>query len=207
MLIPQIYTASALSSFPARTFKLNIMNNQRRLLPFVLITVFLFSACNSSLSITKRRYTKGYYIHHPSAPNALATENLLKKNHKQTATTKEQNTVAAENEALASITGPQSPAAASPQKSRTTNAKTPERSLAPSEFITQPVKSFTALKKQIEAHSAVGEALSLLWLLVVILLVVYIAGLLFDNFGAGWIIHLLLVAALVMFILWLLRIL
>ncbi len=183
------------------------MNKQRLLLPFVLITVFLFSACNSSLSITKRRYTKGYYIHHPSAPNALAAENLLKKNHKQTATAKEQNAASAENDFLASKNEPESVAATSAHKNRTTHAKTPERSLAPSAFITRPVQSFTTLKKQIEASAAVGEALSLLWLLIVILLVLYIAGLLFDNFGAGWIIHLLLVAALVLFILWLLRIL
>jgi len=154
---------------------------------------------------------KGYYVHHTRSGKDPSAGRTLSKSSKNGFTIKEsikeietqakeelpQNTLQ-ENLSLKKRSEKS-------QSASLENQSPP--SLHPASFLTNPVQSFTQLKKHIAASPAAGEALSMLWILAVIILVVYIAGLLLDNFGAGWIIHLLLVAALVIFLLWLLRIL
>ena len=181
--------------------------NYRLLLPLLFISALIFSSCNSALSITKRKYMKGYYVHHSNTANAASSAKTLTKKHKKLTEKKASELEQPRTEAVITL---QEDVLKS-ETHRTILPGTTQKNaslieLSPSTFITNPVQSFKQLKKHIEASPAAGEALSMLWLLAVILLVVYLAGLLLDNFGAGWVIHLLLVAALVIFLLWLLRI-
>lgn len=65
----------------------------------------------------------------------------------------------------------------------------------------QTIKSKKAL-----AASSDGEARSLLWLIIVIVLILWLIGFLAGGLGMGGLINLLLLVALILFILWLLRI-
>ncbi|NNM94984.1 MAG: lmo0937 family membrane protein [Bacteroidia bacterium] len=51
-----------------------------------------------------------------------------------------------------------------------------------------------------------GDGLSLFWLIILIILIVWAIGLLAGGFGLGGLINILLVIALILLILWLLRI-
>ncbi len=51
-----------------------------------------------------------------------------------------------------------------------------------------------------------GDALSLLWIVILVLLILWAIGFIAGGFGLGGLIHVLLVIALVLLILWLLRI-
>ncbi|MBA3665465.1 MAG: hypothetical protein H0W61_14815 [Bacteroidetes bacterium] len=53
----------------------------------------------------------------------------------------------------------------------------------------------------------VGAVLSLFWIVIVVLLAIYLIGLFFNGYGSGSLIHILAVVVLVLFVLWLLRIL
>jgi hypothetical protein len=187
-------------------------------LVLLIITALLLPSCNSGLSITKRRYNKGYYVEHFSKKHAqqhsrenLANANRQKnnvKNNEYNSKTFETNSSepasVSENNV---ITANAAPAANKAAKKAEKSISNKSESLIPVEFIKDPAKSFRSLTEKINKDGPVGAALSLLWILIVILLVVYIAGLLLDNFGLGWAIHILLVVILVLFILWLLRIL
>ncbi len=61
------------------------------------------------------------------------------------------------------------------------------------------------LKHKKQFSNSEGDARSLLWLLIVILLILWLVGIVAGGWGIGGLIHVLLVIALVLFILWLLR--
>jgi hypothetical protein len=199
------------------------MKNSIKISILALIAIIIFSSCNSSLSITKRRYTKGYYVHHTTRPSEGALRTKYGETHKTVPQEKtravasvweqDNNTAVAKPENKEILTADAHSQRSRPGKqtssgSVATDLKTKGLNSASIEMaIKDPVKTFKQLSTEIKSSPAAGEALSLLWILIVILLIAYILGLLFDNFGLGWVIHLLLVVILVLLILWLLRIL
>jgi hypothetical protein len=192
------------------------MKNSLKISILALIAIIAFTSCNSSLSITKRRYNKGYYVHHstkPSEPKHRETHKLAQPEErtKTTSVWEEDNNTAftpPENNKIvtASAQNPNNHKAS--KQTAKTDLKTSASNFTPIEqAIKDPVKTFKELSYQVKTSPAAGEALSLLWILIVILLIAYVLGLLFDNFGLGWVIHILLVVILVLLILWLLRLL
>jgi hypothetical protein len=192
------------------------MKNLFKISLILLVAGVIFASCNSSLSITKRRYNKGYYVQHSHHKHVSPKDNepdkvnTAKKDHEEflaLAKASEQEQAGTSGSAR-----PEQPkviaAAVGKKKDPTPGDHFSNRSgsLVPVEFVKDPVKSFKALTGKLNAGPG-GEALSLLWILILILLIAYIAGLLLDNFGLGWVIHILLVIILVLLILWLLRIL
>ncbi len=65
--------------------------------------------------------------------------------------------------------------------------------------------SLKSMKKSTPAP-IVGEALSLLWIVILVLVILWLLGFITGGFGLGGLIHLLLLIALILLILWLLRI-
>lgn len=149
---------------------------------------------------------KGYFVQHHGPAKDASEGQTVSKNRKATTATIEKAESPIESDVLTLTPELPAPLAGTSASAFKSGQKKSEITLTPSSFIINPIQSFTALKKHIEASPAAGEALSMLWLLAVVLLVVYVAGLLLGNTGGGWLIHLLLVAALVVFILWILRI-
>ena len=191
------------------------MKNSFKITILALIAVIAFSSCNSGLSITKRRYNKGYYVHHSTKPSD--------PKHKEVRKMVQQPAENTEKETLATNAWEQSSPNAFPQsqeqpvvtakapiKNNSSVKNNPKATNITSTIqlaIKEPVKTIKKLSTEIKSSPAAGEALSLLWILIVILLIAYVLGLLFDNFGLGWVIHILLVVILVLLILWLLRLL
>ncbi len=180
------------------------------LITAVLLAAFILPSCNSSLSITKRRYTKGYFVQH--------TNNKHKKPDRQQQTDIAGNAATVQNNELRTIEYVAAPEKAEIKRAenvllaraaaRNTGfaAVKGEPSL-PAMAVKKPIKTLAMAGSLVETAARGDDALSLLWVVVVVILIIYLLGLLFNNFGLGNIIHILGAIALVLLILWLLRLL
>lgn len=171
------------------------------------------------MSITKRKYNKGYYVSHSHKRPEVKAERVVTsakpENSEHMLMAKKENKIITtpdekDLKLTAAVSKPveiQKPeiknsGAASGHK-YTKNffkAKPLEKYL--------PNKLYTAeLKKKMVSASRDEDALSLLWIIIVILLLLYLIGLLAGGWGLGWAIHVLVIVAVVLLILWLLKIL
>lgn len=177
----------------------------------LLIAAFIMPSCNSSLSITKRRYTKGYYVHHNHGKKHLQTNKQSDISGKFATTSTEavrnvEYTLPVQKEKTPEriLTASAADITLSDLKKNPAAAKKQVAELA----IKKPVKALKLATQAVNAADPAGEALSLLWVVIVVILIVYLLGLLFNGFGLpSGLIHILGVIALVLLILWLLRIL
>jgi hypothetical protein len=170
----------------------------------------LFSSCNSNYSITKRRYNKGYYVHHTGKQAEPGTKDKPDFAKQQTpekiyiqAVTKSVDVTSndqSKNHLVATGKGKQA-SKLSPAKLNTLNSV---KHTLPAEFtMRHQVKALKQLAKRASGDAG-DDALSLLWIVVVVLLILWLIGFLLDIGGPA--IHLLAVIALILLILWLLRI-
>ncbi|MGZ3900577.1 MAG: hypothetical protein ACXVNM_12265 [Bacteroidia bacterium] len=186
----------------------------KNLLKFMLLVVsvsVLFTSCKTA-SLTKRHYNKGYYVSH-SGKKGKTTVHTTED--KQAITKVESVTpkttaipIAMDDKPLMASNNPgekSTPERVSKENKKVENklryAGT-DNTISVKEMVKNPFK----LTKIVAAKDSDNDALSLLWILIVVLLIVYIAGLLLDDFGLGGLIHILGVIVLVLLILWLLRI-
>ena len=184
----------------------------------LLITAVILSSCGSSTSITKRRYNKGYYVSH--SPNKTTTKAIAKAKMpaakskeplKVMDITPEQTAVTSKTDKItAPITANTTKAPEKTKQSRTnTNSSStslvPFKNSAPAEFsVLKPFKSINkAVDQKLSASS--GDSLSLFWVVILVLLILFLLGVI--NGSLGGLIYILLVVALILLILWLLRVL
>ena len=181
-----------------------------------IIAAFLFSSCRSNVSATKRHYNNGYYVTH------------TKNKHKAAVQKEEEKTVqhkpaksfnpAPESVVQNSIAGysDQNPAVSTADvaagSSKTKPAVAPNHGLKQTFLsktgISEIVKNERTLfpQKKLTPVSGERDGLSLFWLVIVIILILWAVGFLAGGFGLGGLFNLLLVIALILLILWLLRI-
>ncbi len=185
----------------------------KKLIQLTVICVlagFVISSCSSNLSITKRRYNKGFFVQHHKGVKSPENKTIAKAGEKKQSAPQQFAPAVLSQEVVAN-----SPAA-TPAPVLTAKATTPQNysKAEKKEMRNQAIE--LAVKHPVKAVKRVGDltrqdsgdkALSLLWVVVVVILIVYLLGLLLDwSGGAGWI-HILGIIALVLLILWLLRIL
>jgi hypothetical protein len=178
-----------------------------------IITCILFSSCMSNMSITKRHYTKGYYIEYANneptkvisgkETKAVTAKPVVTASVVQSAPAKRtfvaftgskpthaiivNNTRKAERSVIA-----QGNTILSAQpKTEMTDMSTEQNSYSPSSMLA------------ISDDSPHREGLSLFWLVILIVVILWALGVLV---GLGSIIYLLLLLAVILLILWLLRI-
>lgn len=183
-----------------------------------LISGITFWSCSSKLTIAKRHYSRGYYVAHITGkPN---TVNVHKKNTQisgksyrdkspetrigKTGVTKEtniSNTLTANNTTIHKN-----------QTYQTLNVKA-EKPYKPSLSIKQlsistPLQKINRarLSEKSDSKHSDREGLSLFWLVIVIILILWFFGYIAGWGGTGGLINLLLLVALILLILWLLRI-
>jgi len=181
-----------------------------------IILCMLFSSCNSSLLVTKRHYTGGYYVEHTKRVKTI-------------------NPAREEKTAQASTTFPShslsyraNPAIINedynqvPEIEYSVNTSTRERrphKPVTSSNVKQTFEQSTNISKAIEVqsnpiisevnassgHGGGGDksAISLLLIVIIVILILWLIGILA---GASGLINLLLVIALILLILWLLKI-
>lgn len=175
-----------------------------------LITVFILSSCSSTF-VTKRRYNKGYYVAH------RATAPAVKKHMAP---------VAEQQEALVIKTLPEdrkteqavetlSPGSKKENANSSASPEIKEKTLAASSGTLkskQPAlfsakKHFKTVSPAVTAsklYAGDREGLSLFWIIILIVLILWALGLIADI---GPLVNILLVIALILLILWLLRVL
>lgn len=189
------------------------------ILSVIVISEFLSSCKNSE--IIKRKYNKGYYISHSGKkqtnPSSRETETI---DNAVTATAPESKPETATDEPKATEnTESKTALASSENESKAFSSsdmikKLHKRTEAIGSTIPLGITPRTTQAEDLKNTSVLSQtsdpardALSLLWIVIVIILIVYVIGLLLDGFGLGLAIHVLAVIALVLLILWLLRIL
>jgi len=183
-----------------------------------LITSFLFSSCKSNLSVTKRHYNSGYYIAHNNGKHISITpkekvkivQNKTKKSLYAVQSLAEQSTIngysdkspLTDNNTITANNKQTQHKAISQQNTNPTlkhNIKIIGNPAA------QIMHSFPEIKK-IGGVSSDGDGLSLFWIIILVILILWAIGFLGGGFGLGALINLLLLVALILLILWLLRI-
>lgn len=167
----------------------------------------LFTACKT-MSVTKRHYNKGYYVSHSAKKSKV---NVTSEAEKQTSAsveplaakvTKLPEAVTKDKELLASNVENSSVIKTRDQKVAENKIKYAGiyNNLSVKEVVKNPFK----LTKIVAASDSKDDALSLIWIIIVVILILYLLGLLLD-FG-GPFIHVLAVIALILLILWLLKV-
>lgn len=194
------------------------MKNIIKISIYCLLLAVFVSSCGTNGSITKRHYTKGYYITHSKVKGKVTAENIDSKLAQQ----KDIETIFAipskhivkENFTKNSENGNQvvdrsTLVASSIKKPALSNNLAVSRNAL--KFI--PVFKLNPLKEnkhsfltKSNAASSEDDGLSLLWIVIVVLLVLWALGLISGGFGLGGFINILLLIALILLILWLLRI-
>ncbi|HWY98329.1 MAG TPA: DUF5670 family protein [Bacteroidia bacterium] len=187
-----------------------------------LVAAILLSSCGSNFSITKRHYTNGYYIDYTKNNKGVISnpiENIAQVN------TPAPSVVAPAPAKGANVA--QAQAQNNDQNNQVVTSNNNKKQIkANLRVITKPVQVnkagvFSSIPKKdkhtlfespnisnsISDHDEGSAALSLLWLVIVIILILWLIGILAGGFGLGGLINLLLLIALILLILWLLRIL
>jgi hypothetical protein len=175
-----------------------------------LITAIFLSSCANKMSLMKRKYTKGYYIAHShKATDVNPTEPLVlvkKENSiKQVAVT----SIEPELKNSTSLSEPIA-LAISKEAANTPQIKHHSLKSAMLDHSFKIVERVAPKKMQDQIRAKKGDAglvaatLSLFWIVLVVILVIYLLGLVFNDFGIGNAIHLLALIFLVLLILWLL---
>jgi hypothetical protein len=177
------------------------------------------SSCGTNGSITKRHYTKGYHIAHNKGKHKVCYRKerhiklLIKKQMNQLVLIPSKEIVKENNSNNAEVVNPitdKSTLMASSSKKPVVNKEhrtsknllksAPTFKIFPSK---ENKRSFFSKRSMVASG---GDGLSLLWIVILVLLILWALGLISGGFGLGGFINILLVIALILLILWLLRI-
>jgi hypothetical protein len=186
--------------------------------PAIIIAALLFTSC--STTITKRHYRKGFFVQHHKHPaktdirqNEVLPEQIARveiPEIKSEAKGEERGELVfpktSQPKAVKEADKGGAVAAAKTKSSPRDKVMRVARladKLTPGNVITQRIPTASAEKVGPEG-GLIAATLSLFWIVLVVLLILYIIGILTEGFGLGPIIHLLGVIFLVMLILWLL---
>ncbi len=188
----------------------------------LLSITILLSSCGSSFTVMKRHYNSGYYVDYteshkeitPKAegripqPASVSSISVADAPVKQTGTSlnsaqsvKEESRAISPNQRKESF---KTNLVAISKLSHITKLGIID---APNSENKQPLFQSPTISNAISDDGG-GEraALSLLWLVIVIVLILWLIGILAGGFGLGGLINLLLLVALILLILWLLRV-
>ena len=181
------------------------------------IASILFSSCSSNLSIAKRHFNNGYYIAYSNGKQAVHTP----KEEEKVVQTKiiqplysvqnkiEQNTIVGYSDQSALAGNNDIVASNGKVKHKSISQRTIKQALKQKiKFFEDPTLEITNTQfetNKVRSDSSDNEGLSLFWVVILIILVLWALG--FWGFGlVSGLINLLLLIALILLILWLLRI-
>jgi hypothetical protein len=178
-----------------------------------IILCLVLASCKSNLSITKRHYNNGYYIAHS-------------KGKQNPTASKEEGKIVQRKASLSPYSIPASiekeiitPAKQQNNKTIITANALKEENKVTSVYIAKPVVNAKTglikypapkIKSRASQNNSViisdddDDGLSLFWIIILIIVILWAVG--FLAFGLGSLIHLLLLVALILLILWLLRV-
>ncbi len=182
----------------------------------VLISIAL-SSCGPNASIVKRHYTKGYYV---DWGRSKYGSTISKKENTSVRTDSKISLAAVSVKEVGNIL-PLNTTIPITNKVVSTGRIEHYKALAataakqmPNQNISTSQNPSTANEKLLyqagsEYHGddeGARAALSLLWIVIIVILILWLIGILAGGFGLGGLVNLLLVIALILLILWLLRV-
>ena len=197
----------------------------KKIITFSIICILggiVLSSCKSGVSITKRHYTKGYHIarNHSVKPinsitvktketpsdiekitvtnklQVLPWSEELQFQKNQIATLSDKTLIAVKNNKLSNKEFH--------KKENTNLFVLPKMKLIKNDF--KFVNNTKNKESKIGSADHTHDGLSLFWLVILVIVILWALGVIAGGFGLGGLIHLLLVVALILLILWLLRI-
>jgi hypothetical protein len=177
-----------------------------------LLACVLFSSCNPSFEITKRRYNKGYYIDRSGNKDiAFITKEKATQVKITTPTYPPQTLVAEKPKVSHPVPMPTKGGmvmVAKDERQGHKKALATNMDNLPATSSIHTVSAIPGPQKIADDgdHHSERAALSLFWLIIVIVLILWLIGLIAGGFGLGAFINILLIIALILLILWLLRI-
>lgn len=168
-----------------------------------IIACILFSSCSpeSGRSVVKRQYKKGYYVSFKNNKSVASKKEIAKNTEQKavSATTLSSKENYAKNNIEKTIVNKPTIATSATNPVVNKNASAIHKNTSPSSK--KVSKRFAALEKKIQKKGPPknGGGKGLLWTIIVIILILWLAGFLLADVGG--ILHLLLVIALVLIIL------
>ncbi len=197
-----------------------LMKRTITLFMLLMFTGLILPSCG--ITIVKRQHTRGYYISKNSRHHVDKGETVRTDEERSTASA---NPIAVESEELevaevpGTINEEQANASNVPENykqndevpAKPAEASSTKRTFSLSSMVekTPLTKKMDSTLKKVKSKSnapATDDELSLLWIVILVLLIVWAAGLIGGGWGLGGLINILLVIALVLLILWLLRV-
>lgn len=181
-----------------------------------ILASILLSSCGTHLSMTKRHYNKGYYVSNTNNRRAISQPQEKRAISGNTTPSYYLTPVVADESDLNAY---QPKSLATGQGSFTASTKKIQHSAVQNKNIQRISPKKMLLSKQatiqngydtLKAKKIVSDGerngLSLFWLIILVILILWAVGFLAGGFGLGGLINLLLLVALILLILWLLRI-
>jgi len=184
----------------------------------IAIAGVLFSSCGSNMSVTKRHYNKGYYIARSNGKQTKLTKEEGKTVQGKTRQTLYSIQNLEEQNVISGYSG-QSPLkdnkliVASNKKmqrkviSQPGKRQTLKQNAIIFRYPAVQIKQALSETKKVSGSSSDRDGLSLFWIIILVILILWAIGFWGGGFGLGALINLLLLVALILFILWLFRIL
>lgn len=183
----------------------------------------ILSSCQSNLSITKRHYTNGYYVDFGKSNKSLAENKTpsVPAEVKPVTPVSSVNVIANKPAAQSKSKELNEVSIPATNPSGVSKALKIKKTLGSMPFIGTPEAKKSAVSvnenvanqklatdsvNKISDDEPARAALSLLWIVIVVILILWLIGILAGGFGLGGFINLLLVIALILLILWLLRV-
>ncbi len=175
-----------------------------------IVASILFSSCGNRLFLTKRHYRSGYYSELASKQPAQKPQVQQIAYKKQPAlVTQQQIKPIVANEVYASnnaITEQKQAVASASVAQKTVHQKHSIHTVFPNSELFVPKKVTETRLHEKPVVSDGGEGRSLFWTIILIILILWAVGFLAGGWGLGGLINLLLLIAVILFILWLLRV-
>lgn len=197
-------------------------------LSILLLAILLLPSCG--VTLVKRQHSAGYYVNtnprHPAIKSDKSQLRLEKPTNETAKTPTEPEGVKSSFVTVAEQ--PSVPVISDDASTIQPPVLTTEQEITPTELPTDQTKKGKKVVPLIEKVSdriplvkkmnsklnktkaaqraSSGEGLSLIWIVILVLLILWAAGLLSGGWGLGGLIYILLVIALILLILWLLRI-
>ncbi|MFI5148845.1 MAG: hypothetical protein ACHQRM_03865 [Bacteroidia bacterium] len=191
------------------------MNKTIKICLGVILGALGLSSCSVQTSLVKRHYNSGYYVDRSEKPyDADAREQAKPVAHSKStvATLPKKEDPGAGTEivlapAIHQLARLHKAGSAVGSQTTATGATKPEVNTQTASATQSPL-NFTHKLVDVKHLNGEGEreGLSLFWVVIIILLILWLFGLLGGGWGLGILINLLLLFALILLILWLLRI-
>lgn len=189
------------------------MKKSIHFIPLIILLALFAGSCKTSLM--KRHYRNGYFVEHKHKNNPAS------ENDKQSVASTKKRSVASKTEtafAQTTTASPKKEAAISSEETvvqKKTINSTQEKAmklakkandLGPVKLDENKLRAVAAKQNADMDGSTADDALSLFWIVLLVILILYLLGFVFDGYGLGILVHLLLLIFLILLILWLLRI-